>query len=81
MQTGGFLNVQAVFVAQATRQGQSTCAEVIPDGAAHLLSGGLGGLGLLTARLLIEGCASQLILMSRSDRVQTRCAIQRRMWH
>ena len=35
----------------------------------HLLTGGLGGLGLLTARLLVEGGARQLVLSSRSDRV------------
>ena len=40
------------------------------DSGAQLLSGGLGGLGLLTARLLVERGAAQLVLTSRSGRVQ-----------
>ena len=39
------------------------------DSGSHFFSGGLGGLGLLTARLLVEGGARQLVLSSRSDRV------------
>ena len=35
----------------------------------HLLTGGLGGLGLLMARLLGEGGARHIVLSSRSGRV------------
>ena len=35
----------------------------------HFFSGGLGGLGLLTARLLVDGSARRLVLSSRSERV------------
>ena len=68
MQGGTFLQGQTVIVARAiesTHRGISS-----PTGSgAHLLSGGLGGLGLLNARLLIEAGARQLVLSSRSDRV------------
>ena len=37
---------------------------------AYLFSGGLGGLGLLTARLLVERGAARLVLTSRSGKVQ-----------
>ena len=37
------------------------------DGGAHFFSGGLGGLGLLTARLLVERGARHLVLSSRSN--------------
>ena len=35
----------------------------------NFVSGGLGGLGLLTGRLLVEGGAAQVVLSSRTDRV------------
>ena len=38
-------------------------------GSVHFVSGGLGGLGLLTARVLIAGGATELALSSRSGRV------------
>ena len=35
----------------------------------QFFSGGLGGLGLLTARLLVNAGAKQIVVSSRSDRV------------
>ena len=68
MQGDAFLRGQAVIVAQTAAP---VCVGVCQalDSSKHLLSGGLGGLGLLTARLLVEGGARQLLLASRSDRV------------
>ena len=68
MQGDGFLRDQAVIVAQVATLALAERAAALGSGA-HFLSGGLGGLGLLTARLLIEGGARQLVLSSRSDRV------------
>ena len=69
MQGDLFLRAQAVMVAEvAAPPGNEHRPAVLSDGA-HFLSGGLGGLGLLTARLLVEGGALHLILSSRSDRV------------
>ena len=72
MQGDGFLRGQAVIVAQAGRSSPAPTRvpALPPPTGAHLLSGGLGGLGLLTARLLIERGAQQIVLSSRSDRVQ-----------
>ena len=68
MQGDGFLRDQAVVVAQvASRVGAERPASLASG--AHFFSGGLGGLGLLAARVLIEGGARQLVLSSRSDRV------------
>ena len=65
-----FLRGQAVIVAQTPVSSRpSTCA-LLGDGA-HVISGGLGGLGLLTARLLVEGGARHVVLSSRSGRVMT----------
>ena len=68
MQGAAFLASQVVIVAKA---GAPPHVAILSsaDSRAHLVSGGLGGLGLLTARLLIEAVASQLVLSSRSDRV------------
>ena len=62
-----FLRGQAVIVAQTAAQGNTKPAGL--DDGTHFFSGGLGGLGLLTARLLFEGGVPQLVLSSRSDRV------------
>ena len=59
---------QAVIVAQSSPPLCNRAPVALDDGA-HFFSGGLGGLGLLTARALVEGGARQLILSSRSDRV------------
>ena len=69
MQGDSFLQSQAVIVAQAAApcEGGSGRSALV-DGS-HYFSGGLGGLGLLTARLLLEGGAQQVVLSSRSDRV------------
>ena len=69
MQGSAFLQAQAAIIAQSgTPPMDGLCAPLDEEGA-HLLSGGLGGLGLLTARLLIEVGAQQLVLTSRSGRV------------
>jgi hypothetical protein len=67
MQGDTFLRGQAVLVGEKAASGHAT--PVAPRDGVHFFSGGLGGLGLLTARLLIEGGARQLVLSSRSDRV------------
>ena len=74
MRGGGFLQIQAVMVARA---GGGACRPEVGSGArpasdgAHVFTGGLGGLGLLTARVLIkERDAKQLLLSSRSGQVQ-----------
>ena len=68
MQGSDFLQVQAVIVAQGSTAPHPGMDVELNNGA-HFLSGGLGGLGLLTARLLVEAGAKQLVLSSRSDRV------------
>ena len=69
MQGTGFLNGQAVLVAQ-----RSTPTEMDQSGlhgVAALVTGGLGGLGLLTARMLAEQSNTRmLVLLSRSGRAQ-----------
>ena len=73
---GRGLEGQAVVVAQrgvALARSPSPCG--VDDvrraaNGAHLLTGGLGGLGLLTARMLVERGATKLILTSRSGAVQ-----------
>ena len=65
-----FLSCQAVLVAQAAERPAAKARSTIRDEATYMLSGGLGGLGLLTARLLIERGARKIVLSSRSDRVQ-----------
>ncbi|MDC0525691.1 KR domain-containing protein [bacterium] len=67
MQGDTFLRSQAVIVGQKAASGNGE--PVALSDSAHFFSGGLGGLGLLTARLLVEGGAQQLVLSSRSDRV------------
>ena len=83
VQGESFLRGQAVVIAQASSPAklaaakhQSSVAKASGgssrDGAVdglHFFSGGMGGLGLLTARLLVEGGARHLVLSSRSDRV------------
>ena len=65
MQGEGFLNIQAVFVAQAGRGGTPKRKHSMDlSEVSHLLSGGLGGLGLLTARFLVERGATELVLSS-----------------
>ena len=68
MMGDGFLRGQAVIVGQAITL-PTDAARVTLEGGACLVSGGLGGLGLLTARQLVEGGVEQLVLSSRSDRV------------
>ena len=67
LQGDAFLRCQAVIVAQsfAVEEGGGG-ASIVCD---HFLSGGLGGLGLLTARRLAEHGARHLVLSSRSGRV------------
>jgi SAM-dependent methyltransferase len=55
MQGETFLRGQAVIVAQVPTPGNDE--PVALDEGTHFFSGGLGGLGLLTARLLVEGGA------------------------
>ena len=65
-----FFRGQGVVIAQ---NGESSCRPLwrctVLDGGTHLISGGLGGLGLLRARLLIECGARHIVLSSRSNRV------------
>ena len=68
MRGDAFLRRQAVIVAHTSNLSRVAAPRPLAKGV-HLLSGGLGGLGLLMARLLIEVGASQLVLLSRSDRV------------
>ena len=68
MQGGAFLRGQAVILARAAATPLAGAQSAAGSGA-HLLTGGLGGLALLTARLLIESGARQLVLSSRTDRV------------
>ena len=73
LQGGSFLRVQAVIVAQRDVRYQANTEQYVLAQGAHFFTGGLGGLGLLTARLLVEVGAMQLILTSRSDRVVAGC--------
>ena len=68
MQGHAFLRSQAVIVAQAP---STACMHTALAYGAHMVSGGLGGLGLLTARLLVEVGARQIVLTSRSDHVMS----------
>jgi hypothetical protein len=73
MRGAGFLQAQAVMVAQAGGTGSSTESVIRAggEGGAHLFTGGLGGLGLLTARVLVkEAGATRLLMSSRSGQVQ-----------
>jgi len=73
MRGAGFLQAQAVMVAQAGGTGSSTESVICAggEGGAHLFTGGLGGLGLLTARVLVkEAGATRLLMSSRSGQVQ-----------
>ena len=71
MRGGGFLCNQAVMVARAGRGGEQRSPEPrLEPELAHLFTGGLGGLGLLTSRLLVSLGATRLVLSSRSGRVQ-----------
>ena len=73
MRGAGFLQAQAVMVAQAGGTGSSTesVTRAGGEGGAHLFTGGLGGLGLLTARVLVkEAGATRLLMSSRSGQVQ-----------
>ena len=64
-----FLRGQSVLVAQVeSPPSDGGASDKLSDGA-HFFSGGLGGLGLLTARLLAVYGTRQIILSSRSDRV------------
>ena len=68
MQGGGFLTKAGVIVAQSgTHMNETTSSAA--HGSTNLISGGFGGLGLLTARLLIQGGAEHIVLSSRSNRV------------
>ena len=71
MKGDAFLQSQAVIVAQAATTAMATEKEerVSQVGKNHFFTGGLGGLGLLAARLLLQGGAERVILSSRSDRV------------
>ena len=68
MQGSDFLLDQAVLVAQIALPVGAVRSPL--DESAHLLSGGVGGLGLLQARLLIESGAGQLVLASPSGSVE-----------
>ena len=65
----GALQAQAVIVAQVAQREHGVNREL--QQGSHLFSGGLGGLGLLTARVLVESGAKRLVLTSRSGRVQS----------
>ena len=69
-QGGSFLRGQALVIAQ-TGMCCHTSSSIAANGAGALISGGLGGLGLLTARLLIVDGARRIVLSSRSDCVLT----------
>ena len=68
MQGARFLLDQAVIVGRMTPAHVPTEGKGLEEGA-HFFSGGLGGLALLQARLMVEGGACHLVLSSRSDRV------------
>jgi NADPH:quinone reductase-like Zn-dependent oxidoreductase/3-oxoacyl-(acyl-carrier-protein) synthase/NAD(P)-dependent dehydrogenase (short-subunit alcohol dehydrogenase family)/SAM-dependent methyltransferase/acyl carrier protein len=65
---GSSMQVQAVMLARA---GASRCGgSHVNRCGSQLISGGLGGLGLLTVRLLVKRGHQQFVLASRSGRVQ-----------
>jgi SAM-dependent methyltransferase len=67
-----FLQAQGVLIAQTPALPRSQRDNFHPTRSlpgGHILSGGLGGLGLLAARLLLERGARKLLLLSRSGRV------------
>lgn len=64
---GLLMETQAIIVAQMPVRSEGRSAV---EKGAHLLSGGMGGLGLLTARLLVGRGANRVVLTSRSGRVQ-----------
>ena len=68
MQGDAFLRSLAVVVAQSTSPPNAESTAAL-SGGAHFITGGLGGLGLVAARLLIEDGAQQVVLSSRNDRV------------
>lgn len=68
LQGEDFLLDQAVIVGKMARNRGAYATDGLV-GEAHLLSGGLGGLGLLHARVLADRGARQLVLSSRSTRV------------
>jgi SAM-dependent methyltransferase len=71
MQGDRFLRGQAVLVAQ-TPSTLETCESTLSKQEdVQFISGGLGGLGLLTARLLVEAGEERILLSSRSDKVVT----------
>nr|AKG25414.1 putative polyketide synthase [Hematodinium sp. SG-2015] len=67
------LEGEAVFVsswgAEALSHSPKESFPVVRSQAMYIISGGMGGLGLLTARVLVELGATHLILLSRSDQV------------
>ena len=65
------MQTQAVIVARTVASPKMDMCVPSQVGGPHFLSGGLGGLGLLTARLLVDGGAKRLVLSSRSDHVVT----------
>jgi SAM-dependent methyltransferase/NADP-dependent 3-hydroxy acid dehydrogenase YdfG len=56
----------------AVKPGNELCnrASLISQDATYLISGGLGGLGLLTARLLVEHGAKNVVLLSRTNQLK-----------
>mmetsp|Transcript_24221 Transcript_24221/g.76721 ORF Transcript_24221/g.76721 Transcript_24221/m.76721 type:complete len:1389 (-) Transcript_24221:1907-6073(-) len=67
---GLLLETQAIIVSQVGERSPGARREELDRGT-HLFSGGLGGLGLLTARMLVGRGAKHLVLSSRSGRVQS----------
>ena len=63
------LGGQAVIVAQSSELSASEDTHELSSEDAFIFSGGLGGLGLLTARVLVESGARHIVLLSRSDRI------------
>jgi acyl transferase domain-containing protein len=60
------------YMAQAKHIGKIAITQphdvIVRADAAYLITGGLGGLGLITARWLVERGAQHVVLMSRHDR-------------
>jgi SAM-dependent methyltransferase len=70
VQGDGFLRVQAVILAQrAPPQRERAILNPSLSQGVAFFTGGLGGLGLLAARSLVEAGARHLVLSSRSGRV------------
>lgn len=65
MQGEGFLTGSTVMLAQADFHEQVDT----PISGGHFITGGLGGLGLITARKLVVGGAREIALTSRSGKV------------